>query len=76
MSDAKLYTCDCDHMHVLGTSRPTVTLDLSKYKEVRISVGESFVATTPERFVACMAWLLTNVDTDTLITKDGVEVDE
>jgi hypothetical protein len=75
MSDAKLYTCDCDRMHVLGTRRPTMTFDLSDYKAVRFTAGGAFVETTPERFVACMAWLLSCVDTDTLITKDGVEVD-
>ncbi len=73
MSDAKLYTCD--QTHVLGTDKPKVAIDLSEYKEVRLLVGKSFVATTPEHLLACMAWLLSCVDTDTLITKDGVEVD-
>lgn len=54
----------------------TVTLDVTDYRELRIVCGDKFVATTPEHFVDCMAWLLTNVDTNTLVTKDGIEVDE
>lgn len=74
MSEEKLYTCD--KVYVIGMGKQTVTIDLSEYQEVRLSVGESFVATTPECLLDCVAWLLTNVDTHTLITKDGVEVDE
>lgn len=52
-------------------------IDLSGYEEVHIKCGMSYVRTTPEHFVQCMAWLLTNVDTDTIITKDGgVEPDD
>lgn len=51
-------------------------IDLNGYTEVRIKTDEHFVATTPERFIECMSWLLCCVDTDTEITKDGVEVAE
>lgn len=51
------------------------TFDLTGYKGIRIKAGDKFVATTPERFVECMSWLLCCVDTDTAITKDGVEVE-
>ena len=62
-----------------GKIRPrTLTIDLGEFNvsEVRIEHGNHFVATTPEHFIECLAWLLTNVDTDTLVTKDGIEVDE
>lgn len=55
---------------------PSVTVDLTEYLELRIKCGERFVATTPEHLVECMAWLLTNVDVDTIVTKLGVEVEE
>lgn len=51
-------------------------IDLKDYSEVRIENGMQYVATTPDMLVECMAWLLSNVDTDTIITKNGVEVDE
>ena len=77
MSDySELYTCEYDPRNIVGAvSKPTVTADLTEYKEVRIIAGKHFVATTPEHFVECMTWLLANVDTDTLVTKDGIEVD-
>lgn len=70
------YTAESDRKNVVGAEKMSVTIDLTEYKEVRIVAGEHFVATTPERFMECMSWLLTNVDTDTLVTKDGIEVDE
>ena len=51
-------------------------LELSPYESVTISWKDKYVSTTTEHFVECMAWLLTNVDTDTIITKDGVEPDD
>ena len=51
-------------------------IDLGDYSEVRIESGMQYIATTPDKLIECMAWLLTNVDTDTIITKDGIEVDE
>ena len=56
----------------------SLNIDLTEYdvREVRLVHGDHYVATTPEHLVECMAWLLTNVDVDTLITKDGVEVEE
>lgn len=48
-------------------------IDLTRYSEVRIECGMDYVVTTPEHFVECMSWLLGNVDTDTVITKEGVE---
>ena len=51
------------------------TIDLTRYQEVCFRCGEYFVATTPEHLIKCLVWLLTNVDTDTLVTKDGVAVD-
>lgn len=62
-----------------GEIRPrSLTIDLTEYgvREVRMACGDHFVATTPERLIECMAWLLTNVDTDTIITRDGIEEDE
>ena len=62
-----------------GELRPkSLTIDLPEYdvSEVRLVCGKHFVATTPDHLLECMAWLLTNVDTDTLVTKDGIEVDE
>ena len=47
-------------------------INLTRYSEVRIECGMDYVATTPERFIECMSWLLSNVDTDTVITKEGV----
>lgn len=72
---SELYTREYDPRNVVGAIKPTATADLTEYKEVRIIAGKHFVATTPEHFVECMAWLLANVDTDTLVTKDGIEVD-
>ena len=75
MSDAaKFYTTEYDPRNIVMVGEPKV-VDLTSYTEVRIVAGEHFVATTPERFVECMAWLLTNVDTDTLVTKHGIEED-
>lgn len=73
---ATFYTTTFDPKNMVGPKKAKVTLDLTEYKEVRIVVGEHFVATTPEHFVECMSWLFTNVDTDTLVTKSGIEVDE
>ena len=74
---SELYTREYGPRNIVGAvSKPTVTADLTEYKEVRIIAGKHYVATTPEHFVECMAWLLTNVDTGTLVTKDGIEVDE
>ena len=55
----------------------SLTIDLTEYdvREVRFECGRHFVATTPAHLIECMAWLLTNVDTDTMVTKDGIEVD-
>lgn len=76
MSDAaKFYTTEYDPRNIAGAEKSNVTVDLTDYAEVRIVAGEHFVATTPDRLVECMAWLLTNVDTDTLVTKDGIEAD-
>ena len=77
MSDiSTFYTTESDRKNIVGAEKMSVALDLTEYKEVRIVVGEHFVATTPEHFMECMSWLLTNVDTDTLVTKDGIEVDK
>ena len=48
-------------------------VDLTPYTEVTIKCGMEYVTTTPEHFVDCMLWLLANVDTNTVITKYGVE---
>ena len=61
---------------VEGLLGPICELDLSGYTEVCIECNEHFVKTTPEHFVDCMSWLLSSVDTDTLITKEGVEPDD
>ena len=61
-----------------GELRPrSLTIDLGEYdvSEVRVECGRHFVATTTEHLIECLAWLLTNVDTDTLVTKDRIEVD-
>lgn len=44
--------------------------------EVRVQLGDRFVATTPEHFLECMSWLLSSVDVDTRITSEGVEPDD
>ena len=68
-----------DEMGFYGNEiRPkSLTIDLAEcdITEVRIESGKHFVASTPEHIIECLSWLLTNVDTDTLVTKDGVEVD-
>lgn len=80
MSDkATFYTTTFDEKNIVGAERISVTLDLTeytKYEEVRIVAGEHIVTTTPEHLIECVLWLLTNVDTNTLVTRDGIEVDE
>ena len=66
---------DTSQMAIVGTQPIRVTIDLPPYKEVRFTHGEHYVATTPEHIFECLAWLLTNVDTNTLITGGGIEVE-
>ena len=73
---SEIYTREYDPRNIVGAvSKPTVTVDLTVYKEVRIIAGKHYVATSPEHFVDCMAWLLANTYTDTLVTTGEIEVD-
>lgn len=51
-------------------------IDLENVDEVRVTLGDKFVATSPEHFLECMSWLLCNVDTDTKVTQLGIEPDD
>ena len=71
---ATFYTVAFDPKNVFSHKKTKVTLDLTipECEEVRLRVGEHFVVTTPERLMECIAWLLTNVGTDTMVTKNEI----
>jgi len=52
------------------------TIDLSQLDAVRFKVGEHTVAASAEHFARCLNWLVHNVDTDTVISKEGISEDD